>query len=69
MLMSDRQTKGKDERPASSPAWELGQRLQQIPTVGKPPARPLESVTRGEEPNPQPDGNELLLAPRGEDRS
>jgi hypothetical protein len=69
MLMSDRQTKGKDERPASSPAWELGQHLQQIPAAGKPPARPLESVTRREEPNPQPDGNEMLLVPRGEDHS
>jgi hypothetical protein len=57
MLMSDRQTKDKDERPASSPAWELGQRLQQIPAVGKPPARPLESITRGEQQDPQPAGS------------
>lgn len=67
--MSDRQARDKDERPAFSPAWELGQRLQQIPAAGKPPARPLESVTRGEEPSSQPDGKGMLLAPRGEDRS
>ena len=66
--MSDRQTERKAERPAFSPAWELGQRLQQIPAVGKPPARPLESVTRGEEPDPQPNGNEMLLATRSGDR-
>ena len=49
LLMTDHRTDGKVERPAPSSTWDLGQRLQVIPATGKPPARLLESIMRGEE--------------------